>query len=711
MFGGGGFGGGGGVLGVGRGEFHAAEFGGVREFVEGADGEVVEEGVGGAVEEGAAWEVGAAFDFDEATVEELLDHGVDRDAADGFDAGAGDGLAVGDDGEGFEGRLAEALGLFAGVEGAAPVGVFGAGAEAPAGGAFDDGEGAVVAVVVGDEGVEGTADLDFVGLEKVGDPIGGGFGAFGGVLEVFGGFFDGIGHLHQGEGFLGGKEEGFDDGDQFHKDEGWQFRRGGEGVNLCFTGQESHLEIDGIEADGEVDLGFGVVALEGFLEDFAAAEFAVDEEDAFFGAFDGVVVGEEFVVVGVAGEGVEGFDFGIDLEFVAEDGDVFVAFAEFPAEGVFGAVADKQDHVFVVGDVVAEVVEDAAGLGHAGGGDDDGGAFEGVEGFGFVDAADEAEAVEAEWVVAHEDGVADVLAEVFEVETEDFGGADGEGAVDVGGDGFDAAFVDELVELVEELLGAFDGEGGDDDAGAAAADAVDDFADVVGGVGGVLVFAAAVGGLHDHVVDVFAAFGGVEEVVAGAADIAGEQEAEVIFAGEVIDVEDDLGRAEDVAGIDEGESDAFGDGEGAVVADGDELAEDVFGVSEGVAGGEELLVVAFAVFVEPLDVHFMDVGGVGEHDAAEVAGGGGGVDVAVEAVVAELGEVAAVVDVGVGEDDAVDLFGVEGEGAIAFHGLGAAALEEAAVEEDALAVDFEEVLRTGGGAGGTAEFDFHQGKG
>jgi hypothetical protein len=67
--------------------------------------------------------------------------------------------------------------------------------------------------------------------------------------------------------------------------------------------------------------------------------------------------------------------------------------------------------------------------------------------------------------------------------------------------------------------------------------------------------------------------------------------------------------------------------------------------------------------------------------------------------------------VGVGEDNAVDLLGVEGKGTIAFHGLGAATLEEAAVEEDALAVDFEEVLRTGGGAGGAAEFDFHQGKG
>lgn len=437
----------------------------------------------------------------------------------------------------------------------------------------------------------------------------------------------------------------------------------------------------------------------------------MDEENAFFGAGDAVVVGDEFVVVGVAGEGVEGFDFRVDLEFVAEDGDVFVTFAEFPTERVFGAVADEEDHVFAVGDVVAEVMEDAAGLGHAGGGDDDGRAFEGVESFGLFDATDEAEAFEAEGVVAHEDGVADVFAEVFEVEAEDFGGANGEGAVDVGGDGFDAAFVDELVEFVEELLGAFDGERRDDDAGATAADAIDDFTDVVRSVGSVFVFAAAVSGLHDHVVDVFAAFGGVEEVVAGAADIAGEQEAEAFFAREVFDVEDDLGGADDVTGVDESEGYAFGDGEGSVVADGNELAQDVFGVDAGVARGEEFQVVAFAVFVEPLDVHFMDVSGVREHDAAEVASGGGGVDIAGEAVVAELREVPAVVDVGVGEDDAVDLFGVEGEGAVAFHGLGTSALVETAIEEDALAVDFEEMLRAGRGACGTAEFDLHRGQG
>jgi len=36
-----------------------------------------------------------------------LHHAIDRDAADLLDLGAGDGLAIGDDGEGFERRLGE----------------------------------------------------------------------------------------------------------------------------------------------------------------------------------------------------------------------------------------------------------------------------------------------------------------------------------------------------------------------------------------------------------------------------------------------------------------------------------------------------------------------------------------------------------------------------------------------------------------------------
>ena len=67
------------------------------------------------------------------------------------------------------------------------------------------------------------------------------------------------------------------------------------------------------------------------------------------------------------------------------------------------------------------------------------------------------------------------------------------------------------------------------------------------------------------------------------------------------------------------------------------------------------------------------------------------------------------VDVGVGEDHDVDLARVEvGEAAVDLVALLAVALVEAAIQQDPGAVDFEQVLGTGGGAGGTAEFQFHE---
>ena len=49
------------------------------------------------------------------------------------------------------------------------------------------------------------------------------------------------------------------------------------------------------------------------------------------------------------------------------------------------------------------------------------------------------------------------------------------------------------------------------------------------------------------------------------------------------------------------------------------------------------------------------------------------------------------------------------EAAVDLIGVRPRSLIETAVEKDAIAVDFKQVLRTGGGAGGTAEFEFHVG--
>ena len=62
----------------------------------------------------------------------------------------------------------------------------------------------------------------------------------------------------------------------------------------------------------------------------------------------------------------------------------------------------------------------------------------------------------------------------------------------------------------------------------------------------------------------------------------------------------------------------------------------------------------------------------------------------------------------VGEDDGVDFRRIKmREAAVDVVGLAAAALIEPAVEQDPAPVDFQQMLRTGGGARGTAEFEFH----
>ena len=443
------------------------------------------------------------------------------------------------------------------------------------------------------------------------------------------------------------------------------------------------------------------------MEGEGAEGLAVDEVDLFFGAGDAVEVFHELAVVGVAGEAVEDFDAGADGDEVTEDGDFGVPFAELPAEGVFRTVADEEDGGARVGEVVLEMVDDAAALTHAGGGDDDEGAVLAIELLTLDGGADELEAFEAEGVAFVEEEVVDGVVEAFRVEAEDLGGGDGEGAVDKDGDAGEAGGLDEVVDDVEELLGALDGEGGDEDFAAVFEGVGEDAAEVLAGVGVHFMFAPAVGAFHDDGVDVRGVVRIAQEVVVAAADIAGEEETFFLAGGAVVEVEDDLGGAEDVAGIDEGDLDAIANEHGAVVVEGDELPEGLFGIDGGVERGVEGLAFAGAFFVGVFDVGGLDPGGVGQHNLAEVAGGGGGVDVSAVALAGEVGEIPAVVDVGVGEDHGGEVGRVEGEMFVAVVGFLAVPLVKPAVEQDALAIDLDEVLGAGGGAGGAVEGDFH----
>lgn len=86
----------------------------------------------------------------------------------------------------------------------------------------------------------------------------------------------------------------------------------------------------------------GIAALdEGVVEGLAARFFAVDQPHLLFGAADPIVVIEEFGVVGVTAERVDGVDVGPNLVFVAKDTDFFPALANLPTQSVLGTVTDE----------------------------------------------------------------------------------------------------------------------------------------------------------------------------------------------------------------------------------------------------------------------------------------------------------------------------------------------------------------------------------
>ena len=82
-------------------------------------------------------------------------------------------------------------------------------------------------------------------------------------------------------------------------------------------------------------------------------------------------------------------------------------------------------------------------------------------------------------------------------------------------------------------------------------------------------------------------------------------------------------------------------------------------------------------------------------------------DRAVVALLDKVRQVARVVNVRVAQDGGVNLARVERKAAVAVRGLLAVALVEAAFEQQALAVDLDEIHGAGGGAGRAEEMDFH----
>lgn len=203
-------------------QFHSTKFGGVGHIIETAYAEMVEESLRGAIQQRAAWQIGAAFDFHQTAINELLHHRIHRNTTHGFDPCFGDRLAIGNDSERFQRRLAQALHFFTGIKRATPFGILATGGNSPAVRTLDKGEGMLFCCVPGDQFIQTRSHLFLCRSRQWGNPLRNldlaTFGQWlaGSITNILGRLFDGGTHLRHTQGLLGGKKKGFDDRDQFH---------------------------------------------------------------------------------------------------------------------------------------------------------------------------------------------------------------------------------------------------------------------------------------------------------------------------------------------------------------------------------------------------------------------------------------------------------------------------------------------------------------
>ncbi len=395
----------------------------------------------------------------------------------------------------------------------------------------------------------------------------------------------------------------------------------------------------------------------------------------------------------VGAEAAESVDFGSDGDGFPVDFDFGCAFDEESSEGAVALVSDDEDMSFGAPEVLFEVVEDASACAHAGSGEDQAGAGQVVELFGFIGGAGGAEVF---WV-GGEGALAFPLAGFFIDEfgmiAVDAAGFDGHGAIEADGEGMDFAFMEQDGEVVGHLLGATYGEGGDQHFAAVFDRFGDDILEFGDGVIVGAVVMVAVSGFQEDEVSGAERFIFPEDGHSFWAEISREDDR--FGLAFVLDGQLDACGAQEVAGFGEEGGDSRGDGDGLVEGDGLGLGEELFDGGGVVEGEEGFQAGAFAFAVGSFEVLDLEAGGVGEDEFCEFQRGLGGEDFTWEAAFDEEGEAPGMVEVGVGDEDCVEPFRVAGSGESVEGFCLFSALVEAGIDEDSGGGCFEEVGRSG----------------
>lgn len=328
---------------------------------------------------------------------------------------------------------------------------------------------------------------------------------------------------------------------------------------------------------------------------------------------------------------------------------------------------------------MAEVVDDAASFAHAAACDDDAGSFNVVDLARFLDGRGIVKVAQ----IVGEAALGSMGARFFIEEMLMFlvklGSADGHGAIEEDGELWKSPRAGNGGEVIEDVLSAANGEGGNEDFAAVLDRLAEDCLEGNAGLFFAGVILVAVGGFEkDYICGGNRELGICKKRGFPAADVAGEEQIAALAA--LGDFYVCTGRAKDVPGICECKGNTWKNLAGLIVSEWAGQWWEASGVLACEKGRDERATLAAAIVIFTLGIGFLYLQRIFEDDGGEVDGGRGCVDGAVKTFGGEEWQAAAVVQVGVGENNGIEGGGVDGA-QVAVGGIVglAIALEEAAI--------------------------------
>ena len=308
----------------------------------------------------------------------------------------------------------------------------------------------------------------------------------------------------------------------------------------------------------------------------------------------------------------------------------------------------------------------------------------GIDGHGVLLGLADAQTREGQRVLPGADQGQGVLVIAFAVIfPEDGGGAVGQRAVHIDGKIPVALYSSlrlDLTDEVEQFLGAAHRKAGDDHIAAPVQRSLQNVGELGQIVGAGRMVPVPVGGFHHHKVRRSQQGGVPQNGLVFVADVPGKHDG--LGGAALGDAQRDAGAAQKMPHVREGGLHPVKDAHGFAVGLGLEQVHGLLGIPGGVLRLHHRPPAALGLAVFPLGILLLDVGGILQHDLAQVGGGIGGVDRPPEAVFVHIGDAPRVVDVGVGEQNGLDLRRGTGQRGVL---VGIPPLLHAAVHQKAMA--------------------------